>query len=51
MYATSDYWSSGTWSKKIQLADLDVPSTVKLNQERGVKFKLPTSPNEVIIRP
>jgi hypothetical protein len=51
MYATSDYWSSGTWSKKIQLADLDVPSTVKLNQERGVKFKLPTSLNEVIIRP
>jgi hypothetical protein len=51
MYATSDYWSSGTWTKKIQLADLDVPSTLKVNQERGVRFRLPTSPNEVVIRP
>jgi hypothetical protein len=51
MYTTSDYWSSGTWTKKIQLADLDVPSTLKVNQERGVRFRLPTSPNEVVIRP
>jgi hypothetical protein len=51
MYTSADYWSSGAWSKKIQLADLDVPSTLKLNQERGVRFKLPTSPNEVVIRP
>jgi len=51
MYTSADYWSSGTWTKKIQLADLDVPSTLKLNQERGVRFRLPTSPNEVVIRP
>jgi hypothetical protein len=51
MYTSADYWSSGTWTKKIQLADLDVPSTLKLNQERGVRFRLPTSPSEVVIRP
>jgi hypothetical protein len=51
MYTSADYWSSGTWSRKIQLADLDVPSTLKLNQERGVRFRLPTSPSEVVIRP
>ena len=51
MFAKSDYWTSGEWSKKIHIADLDVPSTLKLNQERGVRFRLPTSPNEVVIRP
>jgi len=28
-----------------------VPTTVKLNQERGVKFVLPAAPNEVVTRP
>jgi hypothetical protein len=30
---------------------LDVPATLKLNQERGAKFSLPSGPNEVMIRP
>lgn len=51
LYTSSDYWTSGAWSKKIQIVDLDIPSTLKLNQERGVRFRLPTSPNEVVIRP
>ena len=51
MYTNANYWTDGSWTKKIQLADLDVPATLKLNQERGVKFNLPSGPYEIIIRP
>jgi hypothetical protein len=51
IYSKADYWTTGSWTRKIQIADLDVPATLKLNQERGVKFVLPASPNEVVIRP
>jgi hypothetical protein len=51
IYANSDYWSSGSWTRKVQIADLDVPATLKLNQERGAKFALPSGPNEVMMRP
>ena len=51
MYSKADYWTSGSWTKKIQIADLDVPATMRINQERGVKFVLPASPNEVVMRP
>jgi hypothetical protein len=51
IYAKGDYWSSGNWTRKIQIADLDLPSTFKQNQDRGVKFELPSGPNEVMIRP
>lgn len=51
IYTKSDYWASGKWTRKIQIADLDLPATLKQNQERGVKFELPSSPDEVMIRP
>jgi len=51
IYSNADYWTSGSWTKKIQIADLDVPATLKLNQERGVHFMLPGGPNEVVTRP
>lgn len=51
MYAGKDYWTDGSWTEKVQLADLDVPATLRVNQERGVKFLLPAGPNEVVIRP
>lgn len=51
MYVSSNFWSSGSWSKKIQLGELDLPATLKLNQERGVNFVLPGGPNEVVTRP
>jgi len=51
IYSKADYWTSGSWTKKIQIADLDVPATLRINQERGVKFMLPASPNEVVMRP
>jgi len=51
IYTKGDYWSSGNWTRKIQIADLDLPATLKQNQNRGVKFELPSGPDEVMIRP
>ena len=51
IYSRGDYWSSGSWSKKIWLADLDLPATMQANRDRGVHFRLPNAPNEVITRP
>jgi len=51
IYTKADYWSSGLWTRTIQIADLDVPATLKQNQQRGVKFELPSGPGEVMIRP
>jgi hypothetical protein len=47
----ADYWTTGAWTQKIEIADLDVPETLRLNQQRGAQFKLPSSPSEVIVRP
>lgn len=51
IYTRGDYWTSGSWSKQIPLAQLDLPATMKANQDRGAPFRLPTAPNEVITRP
>ena len=51
LYASADYWSSGSWTRKVQLSALDVPATLKLNQDRDTKFGLPSGPNEVMVRP
>jgi len=51
IYSKADYWTSGSWTRKIQIADLDVPATLKQNQERGLNFVLPSGPNEVVMRP
>jgi hypothetical protein len=51
IYSKADYWATGSWTRKIQIADLDVPATVKLNHEHGLNFVLPGGPNEVVTRP
>jgi len=51
IYSKADYWTTGSWTRKTQIADLDVPATLKLNQQRGLKFVLPASPNQVVVRP
>jgi hypothetical protein len=51
IYSKADYWTTGSWTRKIQIADLDVPATLKVNQERGLKFVLPASSNEIVTRP
>jgi hypothetical protein len=51
LYARGDYWTDGYWNKKIRLAALNLPASMKASQKNGVKFTLPASPNEVITRP
>ena len=51
IHTRSDYSATGSWSKEIPLAHLDLPATFQANQEQGVPFRLPTAPNEVITRP
>lgn len=51
IYTSADYWAGGSWTRKIQIAELDVPATLKLNQEQGAKFSLPSGPNEIMVRP
>lgn len=50
LYTMADYYATGSWTRKIPLAELDIPASLKLNKERGTKFNLPSSPNEVMIR-
>ncbi|HLK34290.1 MAG TPA: hypothetical protein VKT29_14445 [Terriglobales bacterium] len=51
LYASGSYWTTGYWTQKILLADLDLPATLRANQERGVNFVLPSAPNQVVTRP
>ena len=50
LYVTSPYSTTGSWIKKIPLADLDIPASLKINKDRGTKFNLPSGPNEVVVR-
>jgi len=49
LYASEDYWSTGSWTKAIPLYTLNVSATIKLNQQRGVRFRLPSGPHEVVV--
>ena len=51
IFAKADYLATGSPTRKIQIADLDLASTLKQNRDRGVRFDLPSGPNEVILRP
>jgi hypothetical protein len=50
LYTNADYWSTGSWTRKISFAELDIPASMKLNKERGTKFNLPSGPSEVVVR-
>jgi hypothetical protein len=51
IYLRTDYWTTGSWTRKIRVTDLDVPATLKANSDRGAKFSLPSRSSEVILRP
>ncbi|HZP64017.1 MAG TPA: hypothetical protein VFB28_11425 [Terriglobales bacterium] len=51
LYARGNYWQDGFWTKTVPLSALDLPSTLRANSETGVKFPLPSGPNEVVTRP
>jgi len=46
----TDYWNTGSWTRKIPIAELNLAATLQANQERGAKFSLPSRPSEVIVR-
>ena len=50
LYAKADYWSTGSWTRRIPITELDVPASLKLNAERGARFNLPSGPNEIVVR-
>jgi hypothetical protein len=51
IYTKADYWSTGKWTRTIQLADVNIPATIEQNHARGINFGLPSSPDEIMIRP
>lgn len=51
LYAQANYYTDGSWNKKISLSSLNVAETVSANRARGVRFQLPTASNEVIVGP
>jgi hypothetical protein len=51
LFARANYYTDGTWNRKIELARLNLSETVDANRSRGVRFQLPASPNEVMVGP
>ena len=51
IYTKANYWTTGSWTRTIAIADLDIPATLKQNEKRGINFELPSGPNEVMLRP
>ena len=51
LYAEPDIYIGGSPRQKISLAALNLPETVHENQSRGIRFRVPTSPNEVVVGP
>lgn len=51
LYASGDYYTVGSWSQQIPLSSLNLPETLRENQARGIPFRLPSAPNEVMVGP
>lgn len=51
VYTSNGYGDGGSWTKKVPIAELDVPATLELNRERGTNFSFPSNPHVVAIRP
>ncbi|MFZ0761598.1 MAG: hypothetical protein WAM69_16750 [Candidatus Sulfotelmatobacter sp.] len=51
LYARGNFYTDGYWNKKIELSTLNLAQTLQANKNHGVRFVLPSSPNEVITRP
>lgn len=51
LFAQGNYYKDGSWSRKIDLASLNLPETIEASRSRGVQFRLPAAPNEVVTRP
>jgi hypothetical protein len=51
IYTRANFYTDGSWNKKIELSSLDLNETLKQNQSPTAQFRLPAASNEVITRP
>lgn len=51
IYTSSDYWNQGKWTRKVPIADLNIPATLEMNRKRGTNFNLPSAPGVIVVRP
>ncbi len=51
LYISANPYTGGPWIRKIELSSLNLPETVSSNQSRGIRFQLPSAPNEVLVGP
>ena len=51
IHVKTDYWTTGSWNRSIPISTLNVPATLMQNHDRGLDFALPSSPDEIMIRP
>jgi hypothetical protein len=51
LYISASPYTGGPWIRKIELSSLDLADTIRSNQSRGIKFQLPSAPNEVLVGP
>jgi hypothetical protein len=51
LYTSDGPYTGASWNRKVELSSLDLAETVKSNKSRGIRFQLPSTPNEVIVRP
>lgn len=51
LYAGGDYYTAGSWNRKIEVSSLNLPETIDSNRSRGLRFQLPNAPNQVIVGP
>jgi hypothetical protein len=51
LYVTSNYLTTGFWIQYIELSTLNMPETIAANSGRPHPFRIPSSPNEVIVGP
>lgn len=51
LYASADYYTAGSWIRKVPISELNVAETVAANQSQGAAFRLPSAANEVVVGP
>ena len=51
IYINSEDWTTGSHTRRIPLAQLDIPATLKVNRDPGGNFELPSKSYEVMLRP
>lgn len=51
IYTRANYWNNGSWTRKVPIADLNIPATLELNKARGADFNLPSGPSVIVVRP